>query len=308
MYFKYFGIDARTGEIRISFLQDGLFRFTQPQYLNDPLEAKPKTFIDVYGRKDMEVARNSLNPCAYGYYNEPIPDDIVIQSALTMFPRDRYGDALPYLLREEGFSSMKQYDEACLTEVFDQFRNDLNKDVGIFSLTSEPDNSVMWASYGNDYNGLIVGFSSSIASMNNCLAKEVTYDPESVGFEISMVEGTIRINGITLDEQPAGKGKILADNDLLESFLFHKTENWSYEKEFRLVTRLKNCNEINEKVFLYKVPFSLFEKIIIGSNATPENRQKIIDTVQSNEQLAHVRIFDQKIVPLTGSFEFLLIK
>ncbi|MGE5304658.1 MAG: hypothetical protein ACM3TN_15215 [Alphaproteobacteria bacterium] len=55
-FYKYCGL--KDGEnIRVDFLSDCLFRFTQPDQLNDPFEVRPVVLTERYSEEDKERAR-----------------------------------------------------------------------------------------------------------------------------------------------------------------------------------------------------------------------------------------------------------
>src|SRR5262245_20350934 len=55
-FYKYIGL-RDDGAVRADFLKDGLFRFTQPDRLNDPFEVRPRVLMEAYSDEDTERAR-----------------------------------------------------------------------------------------------------------------------------------------------------------------------------------------------------------------------------------------------------------
>jgi len=72
--YKYIGL--KEGMVRTDFL-NGLFRFTQPNQLNDPHEVYPEILVNTYSPEDLERARDEARKIG-------IPED-EIESKLPMF-------------------------------------------------------------------------------------------------------------------------------------------------------------------------------------------------------------------------------
>ncbi len=303
MYYKYFGVDKDTGTIRVSFLCDGLFRFTQPKYLNDPKEARPKFYIDKYSPKDLSRARMALMKELPGLFPfGKVSDKDAITFALNPFPSRRLGNICPHLIHQEGYKSMAEYDRIQLVNEYKIFNDQLNKEIGVFSLTQDNKNEVMWASYGNDYNGIVVEFSEDLRHLDNYISSEIDYNLDKVSFELSLNQGIIRFNGINVKKL---ENKCLTITDeLISSFLFHKEKKWSYEKEFRLISKLKNAKKICGNVYLEKLPFHIFKAVYIGQNVKESERELILTQISKNKELSHIDIFIQTFNKLSGQIEF----
>src|SRR6266511_3526830 len=57
--YKFLGLKEQNGKrtVRADFLDNQLFRFTQPSLLNDPFEMKPVIIMNKYSEEDYAVAR-----------------------------------------------------------------------------------------------------------------------------------------------------------------------------------------------------------------------------------------------------------
>lgn len=144
LLWKYIGLDEQ-GKPRTNFIEDRLFRITQPRSLNDPFEMKPRVLLDKYSTEDRTVARNQA--ISSGFYQNGIPDDEEIERFfLTPYPADRYDEKnFPGLwparipeFREEPFNTIAEVDEFRTNQVRDTLENYLNDNFGIFSLTENP--------------------------------------------------------------------------------------------------------------------------------------------------------------------------
>ena len=305
MYFKYYGIDKNTGKIRISFLQDGLFRFTQPNQLKDPKEGRPKVFINEYSPKDIAFARCELLSNRYPSVDGHISDQDVIAFGLDLLPAKRWGDVFPHLVKQEGHKSMEEYDRSHLLKVYNNFQDQLNKEVGVFSLTKDNKNLVMWASYANKYNGIVIEFDERIIDLDDYICSEVIYDPEAKACEISLNKGIIRFNGLNVEHSSSVDFNIT--DSLIKSFLFHKEKIWNYEAEFRLISKLLNADKIYGDVYLNQIPFEIYRAVYIGSDVTSEDKESILSEIKSNKKLTHINVYEQYFNKISGDIEFVQI-
>jgi hypothetical protein len=57
-FYKYLGLKVN-GTVRADFLTNGLFRFTQPNQLNDPFEVRPRFLMEAYAEEDIELAQDA---------------------------------------------------------------------------------------------------------------------------------------------------------------------------------------------------------------------------------------------------------
>jgi len=99
------------------------------------------------------------------------------------------------------------------------------RDKGIISLTETKDNLLMWSHYGDQHAGMVIEF-------------DITHDFFTSTF-------------VTPDDYYEGKiGRVLyrkerlnkLDNYLMEPY-FHKSDEWAYEKEHRLLLSIYKANE-----------------------------------------------------------------
>jgi hypothetical protein len=87
---------------------------------------------------------------------------------------------------------------------------------GVFCLTEDPLNLLMWSHYASEHKGLVVGFDTSNYFFRQDLYK-VTYKNQRIGD--------------------------ITDKELLTT----KSNDWMYEKEFRLIRRLHNADVLVNK-------------------------------------------------------------
>lgn len=162
LFYKYigFGDDGRT--VRTEFLRNEQFRFTQPDDLNDPFEARPIVRVAEYSPEDTAEGRRRALQEGFPFDTS---DDRIKAFFLDPLPRDRIGPpefpgvvlARPDL-RPEPFASLDEMDRFEAEHAAKQFIKTVNETYGILSLTTSPDNLVMWTHYAACHSGLVVGF------------------------------------------------------------------------------------------------------------------------------------------------------
>ncbi|OEC57587.1 hypothetical protein A9G49_05175 [Aeromonas sp. ANP5] len=129
----------------------------------------------------------------------------------------------------------------------------------------------MWAHYANNHEGFCIGYDSE-------LFKEETSSDEQLPISTSAVK--MKYNNCRFDFTNTSIDISKNHNDKLKSILFHvlttKSDEWIYEKEYRIILPLKNCDDV----------------IYLGSN---ENTKKDISLFQPNNyQGSYVEISNKK--------------
>lgn len=149
----------------------------------------------------------------------------------------------------------------------DQHENakaELHKTFGLLSLTTHPDNLLMWAHYANCHRGFCVGISSKIL-----------YDV--VGGSIGPVN---YIEDFPLMPLFPEEGQ---DVIHMVKMLNSKSPHWRYEDEFRL-TRSQAAN------MAFTLPTEAITEVILGCNMSTSDRAEIIGVVDS--KLPSAKIFE----------------
>jgi len=262
------------GEERVDILKDGLIRFTQPQAFNDPFELKPyiseimdrgsleKTISDLLP----EILRNEYDKQSQGF-RKKIPYEI-FRSLAEINAEKIIGDKDLFL--------------AWGAEIMQKIVCDgIEKVIGILSLTESPDNLLMWAHYANSHQGFVIEFDSSHKYFN----QKITENDELRHLrKVSYSEKRpdIRIN--KLDGFDAGVAAFLT-----------KSNDWSYEKEWRMLLPLecsdKQIMSSPYNRYLFKVPFSAISSVIIGARATQNTIDNIKEAVSVNAELRHIKVY-----------------
>lgn len=137
--------------------------------------------------------------------------------------------------------SIKTHKEASLQNFVFAMRT-INKNYGIYCLTTDPSNVLMWSHYAHNHQGICLEFDISEHLFLTFRLFEVSYKDNKREVLKPFQEFT------TKD---------------FEACLLKKAKSWEYEKEWRLIF----SNKCHEKL---RIPPTLIKKIIIGPKASPE--------------------------------------
>lgn len=270
-------------EDRLSILDDGLIRFTQPQAFNDPFELKPHlsslasdSFItDELNEQFEEILKKE-------YLKLPT----AIKNSL---PYSKFLEH-SYTKKDEVTSSVLVMAKQIMPTVNESMHKAFEDHVGVLSLTEDDHNLLMWAHYANCHQGYVIEFDSSHAFFNQKLSdndvirslKKVTYSYSRPKLE-------------------------LVDIENLDLFIV-KSKEWEYEKEWRMLHSLTasdtTINIDPYDIHLFKVPFSAINSITIGARATDKTINAIKRKLFNNNSLKHVELNQFSI----HTSEFKLVK
>ena len=145
---------------------------------------------------------------------------------------------------------------------------------GILSLSTRWNSTLMWSHYSNKHSGFCIGFNKD--------------DPY---FRKTLPEGLYK----SVEYSKNRVAPFYEDNNSLE-FAFIKAEDWSYEKEERLILPLFSkhkvmLNEFDEEIFLFKVPHRLINEIIVGVNTN----QSLTDEIIKLSKALNIKLYRSKI-------------
>jgi hypothetical protein len=134
----------------------------------------------------------------------------------------------------------EESDELSSSLQFGAYRSRLSRKYGILSLTRNPLNALMWAHYGDDHRGVVIGIDVEKAGLND-LSKCVV--PAKFG-EI-IYTSTIPRNNLPTSTKDS---LILVGNqsysfhedsyDLFKNAFLNKDLSWAYEEEVRVVKNI----------------------------------------------------------------------
>ena len=239
LYYKYLPVN------RITYLDDELLRFTQPSDLNDPFECLPQKPSDQDERNIIKTIKSEL-----------------IKQSKSLEERKFYLQKLKGLEYD-----IKNSVKGNLLDVlyYDAYEN-INKEIGILSLSKNWHNTLMWAHYTKSHSGFCIGFNPQHSYFQNYLSKDKNTSKTIGGVDYS----NQRLKIQTDSNQPSLE---------LEPF-FTKSVDWKYEQEVRIVSTLDLADKIIKNkpndIYLFGVPHSAIKEVVLGVNIEKsyENRLK----------------------------------
>lgn len=316
---------------RSEFLENGFFRMTQPKFLNDRgSEAKFSPYLDEFSPADMAYARKrffqfntDISP------KEPSDEELInfsLKPAGTIYSIKEF----PTLLSCTGYDSVEAYNKAQkegleqAVKGFNSFILEaLSCHIGVFSLSKNASNILMWTHYANQGMGIAVSFKEEHPFFKNFALQDVSYNEEDRA-SITYYEGTIRVNGEYSDNFQLEEDTSLLDiyklisqektryNDLVRKLIYSKSQEWEYEQERRIICPLVLCEkkfgktiepsfelEIPDnlaidfcsypEICLKKIPFSAFDSIIFGDAVSNLQKEIVIKKAKNNPALNHLK-------------------
>ena len=164
--------------------------------------------------------------------------------------------------------------------------------VGIFSLSEDCENALMWAHYAGDHKGLCLGFEivdgSPLADKERCLKVVYADSIPRMGDDFRH-QITIKFNE---SGPPTSTGRIAFTDPAVQAAISTKAACWSYEREWRYVEPRSGA---------YPWPGRLAE-VIFGLRCPAECRLRYSELVA---EFVHsdVRVYEMQKIPNSNSLE-----
>lgn len=235
--YKYRALGERTNEI----IQKGKIWLAKPESLNDPNECRFEAPEPAQVRK---VAEETKTHQLSGFITSAHTAHTSGENFFTLRGRS-INRLLSRIKKASNLDAKYKIANNFLRDVgatgfsdpYDQ-PNSIDKTmkkVGIFSLSEDPLNMLMWSHYGNSHQGLAIGFSTSegsrLADPKCCQA--VRYQDGAKTFNFSGG----RLTGVAYYRSDDGtlraEGYVQIEDEQIQNVLFTKTEAWAYEREWR---------------------------------------------------------------------------
>ena len=179
-------------------------------------------------------------------------------------------------------------------DTFKKFDKQLQK-AGIFSLSENPLNELMWAHYGENSKGIAIGFSvvknSLLADKDKCL--KVEYSDELPKFDSNgfILETSMYANG-------TNKQKIAFHDSTLKKAISTKSKSWSYEKEWRYVEADSGA---------YPLPSQITE-IIFGLRTDDKIQSKYFSLIKHLPNYKDIKFYKIQKISNSNKLERIEIK
>lgn len=269
VFYKYVSAE------RIDILQNRLIRFTQPNAMNDPFEAKPHFYKlgSVVFAKNYAEAIRRFPLRVWNDYCKVIGNDPGRFTLANKVENDpNYAEWLYTNLH-------KQTPQYLLPNLRERFYN-LHNTAGILSLSEIPDNLLMWAHYAAGHTGFVLELDSSDEFFEGNVSWPGFAKPEHVEYRSDRPRMTIE----ETSEEAA-----------LREIFFIKGSDWKYEIEWRY---LKNISEAHKKlidangldIYLFRLPPKCIIGVILGCYSSEELENKIHELRRNDPEFGHLQI------------------
>lgn len=244
---------------RLDVIRDRKIRFTQPGDFNDPFEFRPciaTAMEEGFTAKYLEDNFDQLveeNLEKYASLFPSIPKELI--KPLLLAQKDKMPQLLKFL------------DPTVIKAIAPKIDQALNQSVGVLCLSEVRDSLLMWGHYTDNHRGFVVGFDSE----HSFFSKRKT-ETDELGF----------LRQVQYQRQrPAA---VLTDTSSLVWFQT-KSEEWAYEKEWRIVRALREAKiRIEVGVFpvcLFEFPPDAVSELIVGLRATSSLQRGIQNLIPS---------------------------
>lgn len=222
---------------RLSFFENRLLRFTQPSCFNDPFEFLPVEDFLTKGFDDFVFKKYLHSKKFYDSLNE---------AGLTLTKES-------HLIKMK--KEMLEFTSGLQNSMIGTYDN-----LGIFCLSANWNNVLMWSHYADNHKGFVIGFDT-----------DHPYFKYSK-FNLKPVHYT--------NKRPTSS----PSDDFIKNLIYTKADIWSYENEWRIC---KEANEATKTIFenihLFEFPTDSIYSIHLGSRSDNDMRNAILKRLSNWE-------------------------
>jgi hypothetical protein len=257
---------------RLDVLRNLSIRFTQPAAQNDPFEFRP---LVVRFRRPGVAGQELLEQWDKKFPETVDQLDSESQVRLKGFMR-KFPGAVAAVRKLRLCQADRQTDPATGEGIFQE----LNRQVGILSLSEIPDSFLLWCRYASGQSGFVYEFDDKHPWFwAKTEAKDDIHELRKVNY---------------VDVPSSSYLSELAASEVLYS----KRRNWEHEREWRIIRPFVESSErAGEDLYLFKVPPAALTAVIVGSSATQDSIQGLVQVIASNPDLAHLRVGCAHYIP-----------
>lgn len=246
--------------------------------------SKPSVFFKFvsFQRKDI-LEKGMIRFTPIGEFNDPFELEPVITPLSRAYIKfcselsDEEAARVEFTKEDIDFSSQRDFQLYNYKKIYREKINNFgvlslisNKYINPFLSISMPEkkdprtNVLMWSHYADSHKGFILEFDSNFIP----------------GVKIEKVEYRNDRAWLTFED--------IDDDDFHEVF-FNKSEEWSYEHEYRVVLPLSEAAEIkDDKYHLFKFDKKSVRSITFGCAMSEDDKNEIIKLIESDSKFEHV--------------------
>lgn len=229
----------------------GLVRFTQPAEFNDPFELRPHV-------KGLADDATITTQHAIAFQNESIDEQVRLSIEKLHLTPDQLSRINPAQVAkeirnraDEALEIARIISNGLGPAVSSQMNRVFNDNLGIFCLTEDPMNLLMWAHYADHHRGVVIEFDETHTFFNR------RKGPQDDLRHFRKVNYT--------EVRPS---VFLSRSDAIQVF-YTKSREWAYEREWRLITPLTDAVTKDQKpeglpIALFELPSEAIVGVITG--------------------------------------------
>ena len=199
-------------------------------------------------------------------------------------------------------------------QYLEEIQNEIDNRFGVFSLTRNPMNLLMWAHYADEHKGAVVGL-----DVSNPIFRDIGIirNPDEGNVVYSSIKPKI-FKQIDTEFQPKEDGKgysvisSLKDSCHIDFAFLYKGIDWAYEEEVRIVrdffVEKGEVKRIKDKeIVLFPLPKSAIKTVIFGDRYTDDITKNSMLTSEMDIEFFKASIDDYeykiRITPLNKALE-----
>ena len=253
---------------RIDILQNRLIRFTQPNALNDPFEARPNFHAPATKEGFASAFADTIRQAPLIWEHCRLVTQTNLDQRAFTDKVERDPDYAEQVYENLGLSDLRIYARKRTYELCNV--------VGVLSLSETPDNLLMWAHYAEEHTGFVLMFDGSHKFFEGNEPFLGFAKPEPVQYKLERPSTTIE--EVTIPEIFLTKGS-----------------DWQYEKEWRYLKFLNDADKRHETpntppVELFRLPPKCIKGIILGCRSSKELKDTIVALRRDDLEFEHLQI------------------
>ena len=257
---------------RIDILENLQIRFTQPNAMNDPFEARPDFYMTREGRA-RELA------------------DVIRQSPISKWSAGRTTTQAE--AKREEYAKRVERDPDFAEELYARhdiqipidkiekmLYDEVYNRVGILSLSKTQDNLLMWAHYAEGHRGVILMFDGCHDFFKVEMADFGLAKPEPVQYSLK-------------------RPQVQIDRPNILGVFFTKGTPWKYEREWRYLKEIEDADVLCEyddalPLALFQLPPKCIKGVILGCYRDLELLDNILALRRNRPELRHLRVYEAR--------------
>ena len=165
----------------------------------------------------------------------------------------------------EGMGNLKSKES-----MHNQKIHEILSDTSIFCVSETNDNILMWSHYTDNHTGAVIEFHAQLEDSAFLVAQRVRYESTIPVFTLEMA-----------NERRA--------DELFDMITLTKSKDWEYEKEWRVVTSMRDKFKDYE---ILRFPPEEVAAIYLGCRTTDESKREIIEI--ANDKYPDAKIYQAR--------------